>query len=158
MKKIFALSLLSVMLISELVFATGMNPRPDVTPGGVWVKFLFNLHRPKFNCERAFGICLLVTVGIENTTSYEKNLCPVNGQLNERNQLILQVSEEALMKYEQGTSLPYFKDKTMINIIDPYTLPESACKALGAASQLTIKPGSYPVSFENGFYIVVFQL
>jgi hypothetical protein len=158
MKKIMLLSMLGMLFFTQTSFAAEMNSCPTA-PTGVWIKFLLNFHRPKMECKSGFGICLLVTAGIEDgSESAEKNLCQVRGQLNERNQLVIEVDESVLAKYEGGSALPYFKDKTSVSILDPYTLPDATCRALGSSTPLTIKPGNYPVSCENGVYRVVFQL
>ncbi len=158
MKKFMLLTVLGMLFVSQTSFATGIKSC-TASPAGVWVKFLLNFHRPKMDCKSGFGLCLLVTAGIEvSGESSEQNLCVVRGQLNERNQLIIQVEEEALNKYEGGAALPFFNGKTSISILDPYTLPDASCRALGSSVPLTIKPGNYPVSYENGVYEVVFQL
>lgn len=158
MKKFMLLSMLGMLFFSQTSFATEMKSC-TASPAGVWVKFLLNFHRPKMDCQSGFGLCLLVTAGIEVAgESTEQNLCLVRGQLNERNQFIIQVEEEALNKYEGGAALPFFKGKTSISILDPYTIPDGSCRALGLSAPLTIKPGNYPVSYENGVYEVVFQL
>ena len=129
------------------------------SPTAVWVKFTFNFHRPKTGCEGGFGICFDVTFGVEAPIGRnDQNLCPVRGKLNDRNQLIVEITEKDLAGYENGSTLTYFKDKTSISILDPYTLSPATCKALGSATPLTIKPGNYPVSFADGVYSVVFQL
>ncbi|MDP1620998.1 MAG: hypothetical protein Q8M08_01535 [Bacteroidales bacterium] len=158
MKKIMLLSMLGMVLFSELSNATEIKPC-ICAPAGIWIKLHINLHRPKFDCERGFGICAFVTAGFDKISSpSEKNLCLVRGQLNERNQLVIEIDETTLINYEGGSSVPYFKDKTSIPIMDPYTIPDATCRALGANTPLTIKPGNYPVSYQNGTYTIVFQL
>ena len=156
MKKIILLSMLGMIFFTEMSFATEMKAIPNA-PTGVWIKLLINLHRPKLNCERGFGICFIVSWGFENDKgSSEKNLCVVRGQLNGQSQLVIEIDEAALNKYESGIALPYFKDKTSITILDPYIIPESTCRALGSTTLLTIKPGNYPVTSRNGVYTIVF--
>jgi hypothetical protein len=158
MKKIILLSMLAMMLFSGNSFATEMNSKAVAGPG-VWFKLLINFHRPKMDCERGFGICFVFSWGIEEPDGYsEKNLCLAKGQINDRNQLIIEVSEASLASYENGSTLPYFKDKASISILDPYTFTDATCKALGSFAPKTIKPGNYPVSYQNGVYTIVFQL
>jgi hypothetical protein len=158
MKKFILLSMIGMLLAAPATFATEIKSCPS-SPAGVWVKFLLNFHRPKMECKSGFGLCLIVTAGIEAPgQSAENSLCLVRGQLNERNQLIIQVEESALSKYEGGSALPYFKEKTSISIPDPYVLSDGTCRALGSSPPLMIKPGNYPVSYENGVFEVVFQL
>ncbi|MEI7662363.1 MAG: hypothetical protein WCK34_09205 [Bacteroidota bacterium] len=158
MKKIIFILVMGVMMLIGNANAAGWAS-PVPSPPGFWVKFEVSFFRPKTDCKSGFGVCTDVTMGIDKTAgSAEQNLCPVRGQLNERNQLVVEVSEEALSNYMMGVTLPYFKGKTSITILDPYTLSPATCKALGSAVPLTIKPGSYPVSFTSGVYTVVFQL
>ncbi len=158
MKKMMLFVMLGLIFFSETLTANELRPCMS-PPTGVWIKLLINLHRPKLNCESGFGVCFLVTWGIENAGGTSENkLCPVKGQLNERNQLIIEIDEEAIARYEGGAALRYFKDKTSISIPDPYPIPDATCRALGANTPLTVKPGTYPVSFQNGVYTIIFQL
>ncbi|MCK9422395.1 MAG: hypothetical protein M0Q38_07340 [Bacteroidales bacterium] len=157
MKKFIILSMLGIMLFSDAIFSTGTfasNPSPE----GVWIKFSLIFHRPKFNCERGFGICFDIDYGFTGSDgTAEPKGCAVRGQINNLNQLVVEIKESALMGYEGGSTLSYFKDKKTITIADPYTFSETTCKSLGLKSQFTIKPGEYPVIFKDGLYIVVFQ-
>ncbi|MEI7725309.1 MAG: hypothetical protein WCK09_09410 [Bacteroidota bacterium] len=158
MKKMMLLAMLGVMFLTETTIATEMKSAMNAS-SAVWIKLEVIFHRPKFNCESGFSICLIVTAGIDGPgVSAEGKSCSVRGALNERNQLIIEIDEVALSKYENGAAIRYFKDKTSIAIPDPYILPEATCRALGSATPLAIKQGNYPVSFNNGVYKVVFQL
>lgn len=152
------LSLLGLIICAEISFASAVKPSVN-PPTGVWIKLLINLHRPKFNCERGFGICFLVSCGFEpDGMVNEKNLCPVSGMVNERNQLVLEITENALAKYAGGAMMQNFKDKNAITIQDPYPLPEQTCRSLGISPGLTIKPGTYPILYKDQTYTVIFQL
>ena len=158
MKKIMLIALMGMIFLTETSVANEMKPCMSA-PTGVWIKLLVNLHRPKLNCESGFGLCFLLSWGFEeNSAASESKLCPVRGQLNDRNQLLLEIEETALSRYEGGASLQYIRDKTSVTISDPYPIPEATCRALGANTALTVKPGNYPVSFQNGVYTIVFQL
>ena len=158
MKKIILITMLGTIFLSGSSYATE-NKSSATAPTAVWIKLLITFHRPKFNCESGFSICLLVTWGLEAPVgSSEKGMCAARGKLNERNQLIVEVNEDELTRYEGGAALRYFKDKTSIPIPDPYALPEATCRALGSAAPLVIRQGNYPVTFQNGTYTVVFQL
>lgn len=158
MKKLLVLCMLGMMLFNGTAFAgeriVAPSPGDDLV---INLKFIF--HRPKFECQRGFGVCLVFSATWEETkTINREEFCLTRGYINERNQLVVSISEEDLTKYENGAALPYFKDKTSISILDPYNLPDETCKALGASPPLTIKPGNYPVSYSNGVYTVIFQL
>ncbi len=158
MKKLILFSLVSLMLFAGAIVSKASVPA-CTAPCGVWIKFELCFHRPKLLCKSGFGICMDVTAGIDNSgSSADKAMCPVKAMINDRNQLILEVTAEALANYEYGAALPNFKDKTAITLEEPYTLSPGTCKALGSLSPITIKAGTYPVSFANGIYTVVFQL
>jgi len=157
MKKIMLLSMLGMIFLTEMSFASEMK-LCNYAPEGIWIKLLINFHRPRTNCQSGFGLCFVVTWGWEELNGFsEKNLCPVKGQLKERN-LFIEVNAADLTTYESGSTLTYFKEKTSISILDSYTLPDATSRALGSITPLTIKPGNYPVSFKNGVYTIVFQL
>ncbi|MEI7500325.1 MAG: hypothetical protein WCK84_07730 [Bacteroidota bacterium] len=157
MKKIILLSLLGIIFLTETSFAE-VTKSAAFAPTGIWIKLLVNFHRPKLDCQSGFGLCFAVSWGLEdNIDGYtEKNLCLVRGKLNERNQLVFEIDEVALNNYEDGAALSNFKAKSSISILDAYTLPDATCRALGSSRQFTIKPGNYPVSYENGVYTIVF--
>ena len=159
MKKFILFGMLVMILFSGIADATELKPITS-SPEGVWVKISLCFHRPKLQCKSGFGVCLDITFGYDPDAIIKnnQNLCPVKAQLNERNQLIVEVTSEALAGYENASILPYFKDKSSITILDPYTLSAPTCKALGSTTPLTINPGNYRVSFSNGVYTVTFQL
>jgi hypothetical protein len=157
MKKFMLLSLLGMMLLVEMNFAgevKSFSPPQD----HVWINLKIIFHRPKFDCMRGFGICLIVSGGIEDQNIHpEKPKCIAKGQVNVKSQLVIEVKLNDLTQYDGGSTLPFFQEKQSISILDPYTLPDETCKALGLAKSYTIKPGLYPVSFGNGTYTIVFQ-
>ncbi len=157
MKKFMLLSLLGIMLFAEMSFAGEVK---SITPpqDRVWISLKFIFHRPRFDCMRGFGICLIVSGGIEDQNIFpEKPKCIARGQVNLKNQLMIEVKATDLAKYDGGSTLPFFQEKQTLSILDPYTLPDETCKVLGLAQPFTIKPGNYPVSFDNGTYTIVFQ-
>jgi len=158
MKRIMLFSLLSMMFFTDTTFAAELKSC-CFAPTGIWIKLLINFHRPRTECQSGFGICFVVTTGIETDGGVTaSNLCQAKGQLNERKQLLIEVDETALNTWEDGMALPYFKNKSSITILDPYTLTDATSRALGSSTPLTIKPGTYPVSIANGIYTVAFQL
>ena len=158
MKKIFVSAMIGLLLLNGTTFGGEPAPVPVATPG---LNFVFKVifKRPKTDCQSGFGICLITSIYWgENQTGGAGDYVPADITLNERNQLIVKVKAESLTKYDGGSALPYFRDKSSITIPDPYPLPEETCKALKAKPPLTIKPGSYPVTFDDGIYTVIFQL
>lgn len=157
MKKIMLVSALFIIFITGSFAATGMRPCATM-PTGIWIKLLINFHRPKMDCESGFGICMMFSWGIEEKRGQpDKSLCPARGQLNDRNQLLIEMNETDLRNLQGGYALSFMKGKTTVTIQDPYTLPDATCRELGSAGPLTIKPGDYPVSSRNGVYTIVFQ-
>jgi hypothetical protein len=152
------LSMLGILLFTGTSRATGTFATPSA-PTGVWIKLLFNLHRPKKDCMSGFGFCIIFSWGFDKPVGPgEKNLCPGRGLLNDRNQLVIEIEESALAAYEDGSVVREFRGKEAITLIDPYQLPDVTCRALGSLKPLTIAPGIYPVTYRKGAYTVVFQL
>jgi len=146
-----------MMLFSDSIFAN-IPLVSNTSPAGVWIKFIFNFHRPKLDCERGFGICFDIEWGfVDFSAPTAPKGCVVKGRVNELGQLVMEVSESDLMNYENGSTLPYFKNKNIITIVDAYTLSVASCKSLGMSSQFTIRPGDYPVTCKEGIYTVVFR-
>jgi hypothetical protein len=157
MKKIILFLMPGLIFLTGTVSGTEMRSSAS-PPTGVWIKLNINLHRQKMNCERGFGLCFIFTWGFEDeSASSEKNACPARGMLNERNQLVIELDEAALARYEGGASLPYFRGKSSVTIPETYDLPESTCSALGSKKPLTVKPGNYPVSCKGSTYTITFQ-
>ena len=158
MKTLLSLFVISMMLFTENANAAGFESAVPLPPGP-WIRIELIFHRPSTDCKTGFGFCFDITAGIERPVAgNDQTRCPVKAQLNERNQLIVEITADALASYENGSTLPYFKDKGSITIQDPYTLSPAACRALGSATPIMIKPGNYPVSFASGVYTVILQL
>ena len=87
------------------------------------------------------------------------NLCLVQARINPEGQFELRVSGEDLLNYENGFALPYFK-KGSITLEDPYTFSAPVSKELGAARQITVKPGTYRVAYDASAdtYTVAFPI
>jgi len=157
MKKITLLSLIGMILFSEAIFASVTEI--NTSPGPIfWIKISLNFHRPKYNCLSGFGICLSVSAGVDKMGMPASGSCPGLMAINDQNQLLILVTEENLRNYENGSTLPYFKDKTTITLEDSYTLPPATCKELGANDPVIIRPGRYTVSFANNTYTVTIPL
>lgn len=162
MKKFLLISVVSLLMMSEAVIANGKVSIPSASPNttlSAWIGIKIIFHRPKLNCERGFGICFEFSAGLEDNPALASDqMCPVKFQLNEKDQLVMQVEERELARYEGGTALPNFKDRNSITLQDPVTLSADLSRALGSSTPLTIKAGVYPVSYGTGIYTVVFQL
>lgn len=158
MKRTALLSLLIFVVMTGMAGGFEPSPSPVPTPG---LNFNFKIvfKRPKFDCERGFGICLITSVYWgESTGGKDQSQCLASITLNARKQLTISVKEQELTKYDGGSALPYFKDKSSVTIPDPYPIPEEICRQLSADPPLTIPAGTYPVSLEDGIYTVVIQL
>jgi|WetSurMetagenome_2_1015567.scaffolds.fasta_scaffold72832_2 hypothetical protein len=159
MKKFILLSLLTILftgLFAGSAFAMEMKPVSSC-PAGIWIKILVTFHKPKHDCKTGFGICFETTWGIE-APSTGGQMCLVRAQINGQNQLILEVTEEALASYEGGSTLPNFKNRNSITLDDPFTLSAATSKALGSPTPVTIKAGTYPLSNVNHTYTVTIPL
>ncbi len=156
MKKIMLIVITGLVFLTQNIFGAEAKP---LMPFKIWFRVDIIFHRPKLNCERGFGLCFLGSSGFENPVgTINKETCSGKIMLDEGNRLVLEVAESELARYEGGTALPNFKEKTSITLHDPYTLPPNLCKQLGAPGPLVIKPGTYPVTNSERVYRVVFQL
>ena len=150
MKKIITTCILSI-LMSAGAMQAGKYNSVNVTPGpnpsvSVWIKFIITFHRPKTLCQTGFGICFDIELGTDKAAGSGSTLCPVQGRIIGNGSFELMVSEEDLLRYENGFALPYFK-KGSVTFEDPYTFSEPVTKQLGA-SKITINPGTYTVVFD----------
>ena len=156
MKKVVLLFLLSLGIFNGIGYAsTVLANCPDITP---WIKFGVTFHRPKLDCKEGFGFCLDVTWGIDGGGYSAEKICPVQGYINEKNQLIIRVTETDLARYENGSTLPHFKGKASVTIEDPYTLSKDLSYKLGSQVPITIKPGTYPITYAEKAYVITIQL
>lgn len=142
----------------------GMNIPVAVNPGpspsfAVWIKLIITFHRPKTQCKTGFGICFDVELGTDKLVGSGSNFCPAQARISEAGQLELMVSESDLQKYENGSTLPYFK-KGSVTFEDSYTFSETVTRLLGVAGPVTIKPGSYRVVYDAsaGTYTIDFPI
>jgi hypothetical protein len=91
------LSLIAMILFSETTVAAMTGAFANSGPGGVWIKISLNFHRPKFDCQTGFGICLDISAGIDLAMP-ASGTCPVQMRINEQNQLQIQVTEDNLFQ------------------------------------------------------------
>jgi len=158
MKKIMLLSLIGMIFLSESTFATITELFANPGPPSVWIKITLNFHRPSTNCETGFGICVDISAGVDGMGRPATKSCPVLMKINDQNQLLIQVTEDDLRFYENGTTLPYFKDKTTITLGDSYTFTPETCKNLGTLNPVVIRPGTYPLNTMNNTYTITIPL
>jgi hypothetical protein len=156
MKKIVILMIISLLGIQGLSMASEVTSKS--TDVGIWIKIYLKFHRPKYECERGFGFCFDVTAGIEKGINPDEKVCPVKAKLDQMNQLVFEISEYDLIKYEKATTLPYFKDKSSITLEEAYSLSPETCRYLGSSNPITIKAGTYPLKYSNKTYTIIFQL
>ena len=158
MKKITVLTIVGLLLFSGASYATEMKSTSLNAPSGVWITLHLKFHKPKWDCERGFGLCFNITWGIERgAKSRSETECPVKMKLD-NNQLIMEVEESDLQKYEQGTSLAYFNGKSTITLDENTEIPPSYCRQLGSSRPIVIKSGTYPVTYKDNIYTIVFTL
>ena len=158
MKKITVLIVVGLLLFSGASFATEMKSISPNAPIGIWVTFHIKFHKPKWDCERGFGLCFHVNWGIEKGEKpIGETLCPVKMKLD-NNQLIMEVRESSLKIYENGTTLPYLNGKSSITLDEKTELPPSYLQQLGSPRPIVIKAGTYPVTYKDNIYTIVFPL
>lgn len=122
-----------------------------------WIKLLITFHRPKLDCETGFGLCFDVEWGLDKTAGSPIAMCPARASVGDNGELLLEVTEQDLLRYENGSTLPYFKGQRTITLEDPYTFSPEASKKLGSAGPITVPAGVYPVSCSDNIYTVVFK-
>ena len=152
MKKIFFISLMSILMTAGIVNAGSVTPVHNINPGpapafSVWVKLIITFHRPKLDCKSGFGICLTIDYGFDKPSGTGGTGCTAEARINPANQLELRVTEYDLQNYEGGFALTYFKSGS-ITLEDPYTFPPDISKKLGSDKQLTLLAGTYPVIYD----------
>jgi hypothetical protein len=156
MKKIAIIMVISLLGIQGLSSASELLVKsPDI---GFWIKIYVKLHKPKFDCEKGFGFCFDVTAGIDGPVKIDEKVCLVKAKLDAMNQLVFEISEHDLIKYDNASSLPFFKDKNSITLDEPYTLSMETCRNLGASKPIIIKAGTYPIKYSDNAYTVLFKL
>ncbi len=160
MKKLAIISLFTVLLagfFTEPLLAPAVR-LSNPCPSGVWVRFDFIFHKPKTNCQTGFGICVMSSWGIESNTATNPAACAGRAQINGQNQLIIEVTDDALANYEGGNTLPNFRNRNSITLEDPYTLSLAASRSLGSNTIVTIPAGTYPLAYANHTYTITIQL
>ncbi len=163
MKKIISLCLLSILMTAGAVHAGKLNTI-NVNPGplpsySVWIKLILTFHRPKMDCKSGFGICFDIQFGSDKAIGGGQNYCQAQARINAAGQLELMVTEEELLRYENGFALSYFK-KGSLTFEDPYTFSDAVTKLLGSMRPVTINPGTFHVSYDASAqtYTVAFPL
>ena len=154
MKKLVLL-ILVLGLFSSSLFAGQMvsfSKSPDIV-----ISIRINLHSRNSNCVSGFGFCKLqFTYGIENHPAGPSGDLSAQVFLNSSGQLVVKIADSDLLKYEGGKSMVYFKDKNSVILKEDYELGSDLDKALGATAPLVIRAGEYKLTYEGGFYTMVF--
>jgi len=156
MKKFMITLLLGSLILGNSLSAAEVVPIPSA-PAGVWIKLIINFHKPKFDCERGFGFCFDIEWGFQEGAPSAPAGCLVRAKIDEHKEMVMEIAEADLLTYENGTTLPYFKNQKAIILDESFTFSEKSSKALGESNRFTIKPGTYPITYKNGIYTVVFK-
>jgi hypothetical protein len=106
-------------MIISLLGIQGLSMASEVTSKstdvGIWIKIYLKFHRPKYECERGFGFCFDVTAGIEKGINPDEKVCPVKAKLDQMNQLVFEISEYELIKYEKQRPYLTLKKKVQLH-------------------------------------------
>ena len=96
MKKVVLFSILGIILFGEVTFAAVTLAR-NPSPTDVWIKFVLIFHKPRTQCTSGFGICFDVLFGgdLIDAPMGAKG-CPVRGQINNLNELVVEIAESDL--------------------------------------------------------------
>lgn len=149
--------MLPALFIVQGLFAT----EPVTTPGPssmAW-EFKINWHTPRSNCTRLLGICSIsfcVTINFaEDSPGSEEVPCTI--MLNRDNEMVIRLSESNLSKYDPEL-LKYFTGKSTVTFDDTYDITEEISKATQPQGRVIIRPGTYPLLYQNGVYTITFPL
>jgi hypothetical protein len=156
MKKIAIIMIISLLGIQGLSIAGELSMKsPEL---GVWIKIHLKFHKPKLDCEKGFGFCFVFSGGIDGPMKLDEKVCQIKAKLDELNQLVFEISEDDLINYDNGSTLPYFKDQKSITLDESYTLSPETCRHLGTSNPITIKAGTYLLRYSNKTYTVIFKV
>lgn len=155
MKKSIALFFASLVITQGLL---AIEPVSTSSPASKF-EFIIDLHTPRSNCTKYLGIC---KIGFCVVIDFSDN-APGSGQIpcsisiNRNDELVIQLSEDNISKYDPGL-LKYFEGRTTVSFDDTYDITEEVSKGLQPRGQVVIRPGTYPLSYQNGIYTLVFPL
>lgn len=152
MKKFVILLLLGVFSWTSYVMASESSVmRPDIV-----ITIKIKLHSKKSGCETGFGFCGIVfNISLEDNLSLGSEMVSAKATVSQ-NQLYLTFNEADLKSYQKGASMNYFQGKRTITLDEEYEVPLDVCKALGINKVISIKPGTYPLKYEQGSYTLAF--
>jgi hypothetical protein len=154
MKKLVFLLIVGIFSMN-LVFANAesglMNPRPDVV-----ITIKLNLHSKKMDCNAGFGFCkITINITFEDNIKPESEMITGKTFMNGQNQLVIKLNEEDLKNYDNGSVFKYFDGKSSIYVDADYEVTRQVYTALGLQKPVTIKAGTYPLSYDQGIYTIV---
>ncbi|TSA27400.1 MAG: hypothetical protein D4R67_06125 [Bacteroidetes bacterium] len=156
MKKFIALLFVSVVATQGLL---AIEPVSFSTPSNMGFEFIIDLHTPRSQCTKYLGICKLsfcVTLDFTDG-SLGSGFIPCSITLNRNNELIIQLSESNISKYDPAL-LKFFAGKTWVVMDDTYDITEEISKGMQPQGRVVIRPGTYPLSYQHGIYTLTFPL
>ena len=99
---------------------------------------------------RGFGVCKIIIVEDAVNSPVLEYQNKVNGSLT------LEIPVDYL-KSERPDKLSYFTNQSQFVMEESYTIPADVSAKLGSKQTLTIKAGTYPMTFKNNVYTIVFE-
>lgn len=156
MKKIIAL-----FFVLTIGYQGLMATEPVITPvpSNKGFEFKIDFHTPRSQCTKFFGICSIsfcLTVNFEEGGAGSGEV-PCTITINHKNELIIQLSEAKIAMYDPGL-LKFFSGKTMLTFDDTYDITAEISKGMQPQGKVVIRPGDYPLDYQNGRYILTIPL
>ncbi|NQV02274.1 MAG: hypothetical protein HQ542_06495 [Bacteroidia bacterium] len=156
MKKLITI-LFAFMVTSQGLMAT--EPISTSNPPNRGFEFKIDFHTSRSQCTKYLGICKIsfcVTVNFEEGALGSGEV-PCNITINRNNELIIQLSESSISKYDPAL-LKYFAGKTSVTFDETYDITEEISKGFQPQGNVIIRPGTYQLAYENGMYTLIIPL
>jgi hypothetical protein len=156
MKNLIIVTMFLFMGVPSLISSENNGDKPleirkemSVKSGGYSVHIEITIGRRSKDC-RGYSLCSARTV--EDAVN-----APLIGYQNmDGNLLTLEIPADYI-KTTQPEKLNYFTNQSQFVMEESYTLPTEVSAKLGSKQSLTIKAGSYPMTFKNNVYTIVIE-
>lgn len=136
-----------------------MEPVVTPAPSAKGFSFKIDFHTPRSQCTKFLGICSIsfcLTLNFEEGEIHSGEV-PCMITLNQRNDLIIQLSEEQISRYDPDF-LKFISGKSTLTFDDTYDISAEISKGIQSQRKVVIRPGDYPLSYQSGTYTLIIPL
>lgn len=122
-------------------------------------EFRIDWHTPRSQCTKFLGICKItfcVSISFAEDSPGSGEV-PCNITINRSNELVVQLSEANLSKYDPAL-LKFLTGKTSVIMDDTYDITDEISKGLQPQGRVIIRPGTYSLGHQNGIYTLTIPL